>query len=73
MGEQERNTTADYAEYGEQNFNIKCNVIIEMQYLNILMVCLAMGEQGESMPIFQTSEELSEWLMPSGHITSQSG
>ncbi len=56
MGEQECNTTADYAKYGEQNFNIKFNVIIEMQYLNILMVCLEMEEQGESMPIFQASE-----------------
>lgn len=56
MGEQECNTTEDYAEYGEQNFNIKCNVIIEMQYLNILMVCLAMGEKDETMPIFQASK-----------------
>lgn len=71
MGEQEGNTTADYAKYGEQNFTIKCSVIIEIQYLNILMVCLAIGEQGESMPIFQASEELPGWLVvPSGHITS---
>lgn len=52
--------------------DVKCNVINEMQYSYILLVCLAMGEQGKSMPIFHASEELPEWFVSSGYITSQS-
>jgi len=48
------------------------HVTNEMQYPKVLLVCLAMGEQSKSMPIFQASEELPGWFEPSGYVTSQS-